>query len=655
MKTMPHISVLMPTFRQAAFIRRAIYSLCQQSLPDWELIIVDDGSTHPDGSIDHETPAAVQSFLADPRIRYIRLAKNHGLGYALNFALDKARAPYVAYLPSDDLYHADHLAGLLACLEQHPAAVLAYSGVRHHYNKVAPGAIDGYSLQLVQVLHRRLAGNPRWLERSELVTDDLERMYWSKLRPLGEFVATGQVTCDWVDHPQQRHKILREPVGGINLYRQVYRVEHPIRMHTSVGNAIDEVAHYRRFRERPDTPPAADGLKILLVGELAYNAERVLALEERGHQLYGLWMKDPYWYNTVGPLPFGHVQDIPHAGWQEAVRRIQPDVIYALLNWQAVPFAHHVLQENPGIPFVWHFKEGPFINLEKGTWPELVDLYRRSHGQIYSSPEMRDWFETVIPGVVSGGLPFVLDGDLPKADWFDEAGFGPRLPRLSQAGSGLHTVVPGRPIGLHPHNVAELAEQDIHLHFYGDFTHGQWKEWIDKTRKLAPDHIHLHAQVDQEGWLREFSQYDAGWLHYFHSENQGELVRANWDDLNYPARIATLAAAGLPLLQRDNRGSIVATQALAERLDIGLAFSDLSALGALLRDETRLQRLRANMWQQRQQFTFDYHADRLIAYFRTVIASARPAGRPGASRTRRQQRQKELTYESGAKRANATP
>ena len=57
-----------------------------------------------------------------------------------------------------------------------------------------------------------------------------------------------------------------------------------------------------------------DDLKILLVGELAYNAERVLALEERGHKLYGLWTPEPYWWNTVGPLPFGHVEDIPRAG-----------------------------------------------------------------------------------------------------------------------------------------------------------------------------------------------------------------------------------------------------------------------------------------------------------------------------------------------------
>jgi hypothetical protein len=500
-------------------------------------------------------------------------------------------------------------------MEASPDAVLVYSGVRHHYNRTSPGQIEGYPLQLVQCLHRR--NGERWTERQELTTDDLERMFWAKLRARGAFAASHQVTCEWVDHPLQRHKLIQEPIGGINPYRVRYRVMHPLRFHSSVGNAIDEIEHYRPFRERPDTPCAMEGLKILLVGELAYNAERVLALEERGHTLYGLWMRDPYWYNSVGPLAFGHVTDVAYADWCSSIKRIRPDIIYALLNWQVVPFAHEVLTRNPGIPFVWHFKEGPFICLEKGTWDRLVDLYTHSDGQIYSSPEMRDWFHAL--GIGRGSLSLVLDGDLPKREWFVQA----RSPRLSEADSEIHTVVPGRPIGLHPPNVAELAAQGIHLHFYGDFTHGQWRGWIEKASTLAPRHLHLHANVDASHWVEEFSRYDAGWLHFFKSENAGEIHRANWDDLNYPARIATLTCAGLPMLQRDNSGAIVATQTLTQRLDIGVFFDSMEELGARLRDRRRLDELRENTWRTRELSTFDYHADRLIDFFKTVIEARR--------------------------------
>lgn len=608
----PSVSVLMPTFDQAHFISRAISSLQAQTLADWELLIIDDGS--PD-----DTHACVAPFLADPRISYYRLTENQGLGAALNSGLDRARAAIIAYLPSDDVYYAEHLATLLTALAKQPTAIMAFSGVRYHYNRSSDGAVPGHGLQLVQVAHRR--NNARWVERAELVTDDLDRMYWSKLRAQGPTLSSGIVSCEWVDHPAQRHKVLREPEGGINPYRVRYAVQHPLRFHSSVGNAIDEVARFHHFRERPATPRAADGLTILLVGELAYNADRVLALEERGHRLYGLWMPNPYWYNSVGPLPFGHVRDLPRANWCEAVERLQPDLIYALLNWQAVPFAHEVLMHNPGVPFVWHFKEGPFICLEKGTWSQLVDLYTRADGQIYSSPEMRAWFDTVVPGLSSRAPSFVLDGDLPKRDWFNAT---PSM-RRSQRDGQIHTVVPGRPIGLHPWTVGELAAQGIHLHFYGDFTHGQWKSWIEKARHHAPRHLHLHPHVDQEHWVAEFSQYDAGWLHFFASENRGDLRRANWDDLNYPARMATLAMAGLPLLQRDNRDSIVATQSLAQQLDIGLFFTTMEELRSQLDDTARINQLRERVWLQREQFTFDYHAERLLAFFRQVIAQQRHA------------------------------
>jgi glycosyltransferase involved in cell wall biosynthesis len=611
------VSVIMPTHAHAHFICRAVESLLAQTLKHWELIIVDDGS--PD-----DTRGALRRYLGDPRIRYERLSRNVGLGAALNCGMDLAHGQLIAYLPSDDVLYATHLHSLQACLEANPHAVLAFSGVRHHYNRSADGIIDRYPLQLVQTMHRRTT--ERWVERDELVTDDLGRMLWERLLPAGAFVGTAEVTCEWVDHPDQLHKLLREPEGGINLYRQRYGLRQPLRFHSTMGNRIDEVAQYARYRGRADTPASPEGLKILLVGELAYNADRVLALEEMGHRLYGLWMRRPYWYNTVGPLPFGHVQDLPFERWRESVRRLQPDVIYALLNWQTVPFAYEVMRANPGIPFVWHFKEGPFICLEKGTWHDLVQLYRCSDGRIYSSPEMRDWFETVVPDL--DGPAMVLDGDLPKRDWFAAQ----RSPRRSLRDGVLHTVVPGRPIGLHPGTVAELGRQGIHLHFYGDFTHGQWREWIANAQARAGEYLHLHAQVDQNRWVEEFSQYDAGWLHFFRSENQGELRRAIWDDLNYPARLATLAAAGLPVIQHDNEGAIVATQSLARALDIGLFVRDMEDLGEQLRDTARLGALRDNAWRQRDTFTFDYHAPNLVAFFREVIAlrrsaAARPRGR----------------------------
>jgi len=73
------------------------------------------------------------------------------------------------------------------------------------------------------------------------------------------------------------------------------------------------------------------------------------------------------------------------------------------------------------------------------------------------------------------------------------------------------------------------------------------------------------------------------------------------------------------MIQRDNRGAIVAAQTLARELDVGVFCGDLRELGDRLRDSSRMDALRANVWSKRDRFTFDHHAGRLVEFFREVI------------------------------------
>jgi len=603
------VSVVMPTYDQDSFLPGAVASLLAQTESNWELIVVDDGSPG-------DTAKTLGDALDDPRVRLEVLDRNLGLGAALNRGLDSARADFIAYLPSDDAYYRDHLASLCGALDAAPGAILAVAGVHHHHDRTSTARIEGEPLQLVQVAHRRTEA--RWTERPELTTDDLDRMLWARLLRHGPAVETGRVTCQWGWHPLQRHKALREPWGGLNTYRSRYRVQQPLRLQSTVGHLHDEVKHYRRFRERPSNPRAADGLRVLLVGELAHNPERILVLEERGHELHGLWTDSPLWFNTVGPLPFGHVSDVPRDGWREAVARLRPDVIYALLNWQAIRFAHEVLTADLRIPFAWHFKEGPFFAREHGLWPLLVDLHTRADGVAYSSPELRAWFAAAVPGSVDRPT-LAVDGDLPKGEWFS----GERSSLLSERDGELHTVIPGRPMGPEPAVVAALARANVHVHLYSEKAAAQMRSWVTEVKGVAPAHFHLHPQVDQGDWVTEFSQYDAGWLHSFRSANGGDPYAATWDDLNYPARMGTLAAAGVPMIQRDNEGSMVASQTLARDRDLGVFWRDADELVAQLRDRDRMAALRDNVWRQRGEFTFDAHAGHLVEFLRHVIAARR--------------------------------
>lgn len=220
------ISVIMPTFNQAGFIRRAISSLFDQTFKDWELIIINDGCTD-------ETELFIHDYLEHPEITYIKNKNNMGLGYSINNGLDIAKYDYIAYLPSDDFYDSNHLESLKQKLDKSENIVLAFSGLRYDdspnagilsYRK-SQGVRPEYCLQLVQACHKKT--DDRWIEREECVSEDLFFTFWRKLTGKGVFVPTDQVTCEWTNHPSQRHKIIGEKFGGgLNIYRHFYKVPH---------------------------------------------------------------------------------------------------------------------------------------------------------------------------------------------------------------------------------------------------------------------------------------------------------------------------------------------------------------------------------------------------------------------------------------------
>jgi hypothetical protein len=118
--------------------------------------------------------------------------------------------------------------------------------------------------------------------------------------------------------------------------------------------------------------------------------------------------------------------------------------------------------------------------------------------------------------------------------------------------------------------------------------------------------------------VSELSRYDAGWLHRFDSDNGGELRRARWDDLNSPARLPVLLAAGLPLLQQANPGSLVAVERVLRTEGTGLFYRSPDDVTTVLAEELVGRRGAAAALAVRQGHTFDAHADRLVELFRSL-------------------------------------
>ena len=109
----PLVSVTMVTHNRGAYICEAIASVLAQTYANWELIIVDDGSTD-------DTESIVRSF-TDPRIRYLRHAENQGVHAVRTEALAAANGAYIAVLDSDDLWQDPRkLETQVAFLEKNP-------------------------------------------------------------------------------------------------------------------------------------------------------------------------------------------------------------------------------------------------------------------------------------------------------------------------------------------------------------------------------------------------------------------------------------------------------------------------------------------------------------------------------------------------------
>ncbi len=115
----PTYSVIVTAYNEEEFIASALDSVLAQTHDDFELIVVDDGSTD-------NTVEAILPFEADPRVRLIR-QPNMGLSAARNAAIEASDTERVSFLDSDDLWMPNYLEQVHAALESRPDAGFAYT------------------------------------------------------------------------------------------------------------------------------------------------------------------------------------------------------------------------------------------------------------------------------------------------------------------------------------------------------------------------------------------------------------------------------------------------------------------------------------------------------------------------------------------------
>lgn len=118
----PLFSVIIPTYNRGYVLWKTIQSIQSQSLTDWELLIIDDGSVD-------DTKKVVREFQSDSRIHYF-YKPNGGVSSARNFGLDRAVSEIITYVDSDDWIFPDYLQTAKLYLEQHSDKSFALAKAR---------------------------------------------------------------------------------------------------------------------------------------------------------------------------------------------------------------------------------------------------------------------------------------------------------------------------------------------------------------------------------------------------------------------------------------------------------------------------------------------------------------------------------------------
>ena len=157
----PTVSVIIPTYNRANLIGKAIKSVLKQTYQDFEIIVVDDGSTDNTGEI-------IRSF-KDKRVKYIeKYKKNKGISVARNIGIKMARGKYFAFLDSDDEWLSEKLSKQIKVLQyESPEVGAVYSNLCYmdengkNTNKLRNPKKEGYIYE--DLLGKNYVGPPSTL------------------------------------------------------------------------------------------------------------------------------------------------------------------------------------------------------------------------------------------------------------------------------------------------------------------------------------------------------------------------------------------------------------------------------------------------------------------------------------------------------------
>lgn len=165
------VSIGLPFYNAQRTLADAIRSIFAQTFEDWELILVDDGSS--DGSV------SIAHAIDDPRVRVVCNGANEGLPYRLNQIAGLAQSDYIARMDADDLMHPERLALQVQYLDANPTVDVVFTAtytIDEHNIPVGVRSLAGLDVSPKALLKHGLAVHPTMMGRTE----------WFRCNPYGD-------------------------------------------------------------------------------------------------------------------------------------------------------------------------------------------------------------------------------------------------------------------------------------------------------------------------------------------------------------------------------------------------------------------------------------------------------------------------------------
>jgi len=250
----PRVSIIIPAYNRANMILTALKSVLAQTYPDWEAIVVDDGSS--------DNTREVVAGVKDARVRYI-YQENKGLPGARNAGIRASSGEYVAFLDSDDAFLPEKLALQVPVLDANPDLCLVAGGFievdmnMRPLHEIRPW-VKNPTLDLLDWVRTCsfCVGSPLvrrgWLERAGLFDENMRYVedwdLWLRMASMG---------C----HMQWLKK-------SVYLYRM--HASSMVRQAVMMKNGM--IAMFDKFFARPELPPEASALRGKAYGHAYLNA-----------------------------------------------------------------------------------------------------------------------------------------------------------------------------------------------------------------------------------------------------------------------------------------------------------------------------------------------------------------------------------------------